>query len=183
MKKIAMVFFAFVLMFVCSSAYATEFEDAALIATSYQTWSELFGATDISRDFDIKDIPEGNGEQRLFTDDLAIEFYSSIPDIIFDTKEVFLFASVHNNGSSAYLQSRILGLFAALEYGKPKYYNSAEIDDAYAVAKKAYDDYSLAMVSNMEKLYSGELVLFRMNEYGRYYLMYSDKVGFCIMVQ
>lgn len=185
MKKALSSLIALVILITitCAFAYATEFENGVFIASSYQYWSSMFGATDISQDIDIQDVPDGNGEKRLFTDDLVIDFYSTIPDIIFDTKQVVLFASNHTKGSSAYAKSRILGLFAALEYGKPKDFSSTEIDDAYTVAKEAYDDYSLAMVSNLEKLYSGEFVLFRMNDYGRYYVVYLENAGFCIMVE
>ena len=181
MKRIALI--VFIMLIVPAFAYASDFENAAIIASSYQYWASSFGATDLSQDIDIQDITGEDGKQRLYTDDLVIDFYSSIPDIVFETDQVVLFSSIHTGGTSAYNQSRTLGLFAALEYGAPTQFNTKEIDDAYAIAQNVFADYSLAMVSNYEKLYAGDLVLFRMNERGRYYVSYYDKVGFSIMVQ
>lgn len=164
-------------------AYAAEFQNAASIAAAYQYWSGSFGATDLSQDIDMQDIPGEEGKQRLFTDDLVIDYYSSIPDVVFETDQVVLFSSIHTGGTSAYNQSRILGLFAALEYGAPTKFDTKEIDDAYDVAQNVFRDYSLAMVSYYERIYAGELVLFRMNEHGRYYVSYFEDTGFCIMVQ
>lgn len=180
MKK--MVCAVVLLLLFSTVAHATEFENFAIIASAYTYWSQAFGATDVSQEAKFNDNTEDPEGKRLFTDDLVID---CSPDAksLYKTEQVVLFASLHSGGTTAYNQARTLGLFAALEYGAPSTFSAEEIDSAYSIARTAYNDYSLAMVSNMERIESGELVLFRMNEHGRYYIAYVDNVGFCIMVQ
>jgi len=183
MKKVVAVVLVYIL--ICANAYASDLGSAAILAGSYSYWAGSFGATDIAWDTDVQDTPSENGKRkRLFTDDVVIEYDFSTENGLDDSaRKIVLFASLHTNGNTAYKQSRILGLFAALEYGKPTKHTSEEIDAAYAKAKEVFDEYSVAMVSNMGKIYNGELVLFRMNEHGRYYITYYDKTGICILVE
>ena len=170
MRKIAAAVLALVLISV--NAYASDLGSAAVIAASYNYWAGSFGATDISWDREIKDFDtESGNRKRLYTDDLVIEYDYSIENGLNDSaRQIVLFANLHTDGNSSYNQSRILGLFAALEYGQPTMHNLDELDAAYTKAKEVFNDYSIAMVSNMENISNGELVLFRMNEHGRYYI-------------
>lgn len=182
MKKFIIVLI--LMMIVPTVAYATEFESAPTIAAAYAYWANAFGAEDVSWESNTKDDELDEKLQRLYVDDIVIDYSLSIPDgVYFQTKQVVLFVNAHDGSTSIAKQARALALFAALEYGAPSTFDNAEIDAAYAVAQSVFNEYALAMVSNTEKLFSKELVLFRMNKHGRYYLAHLDSVGFCIMVQ
>ena len=179
MKKLLVVVISLLLFPAIASAAVKQ--DAATIASSYCAWSSAFGATDISWEDDIQDDPDNDTKMYMYIDDLIIKF--DISGQRFDVDWVLFQCNAHSGGTSAYNMARKLALFAALEYGPPTTLNDKEIDEAYAIAQEAFNDYSIAMVTNQKKLFDGGFVVFRMNEHGRYSLFYNSNAGFCVSVE
>lgn len=181
MKKITAFIICIMIISLLSVANASVKRDAATIAASYNAWASAFGATDITWEQEIRDDTANTSIKYLYSDDIIIKYDFS--DYQFNVEWVLFRCNAHTGGTTAYNMARKLALFAALEYGQPKTFTTNEIDEAYTIAQEAFDDYSIAMVSNQDKLLKNEPILFRMNEYGRYYIYYNNTIGFCISVE
>lgn len=178
MKRVFAVLLLFLMVPVC--AHASVMRDACTITTAYNTWSSVFGAEDISWEDDFQNDPENASMKYWYTDDLIIKFDFSNHQ--FDVIWVLFQCNAHSGAVDPENKARRLGFFAALEYGLPTTFSQSEIDEVYSIAQAAYDGYYDVMGRNLMKLYAGEPVLLRKNEYGTYYLYYNETEGFCITV-
>lgn len=160
MKKAITLITVLVMMFsstVASASYDEELWDnnlyAPTLATMYLMWGELFGATNIDDQYDIRIDDEKHA--KLYMDTLCITADADTRSFI----EGYLIVK-YPGYTDTEMDLRALALFAAVEYGHLVEETSAEIRMVRSDAIEILNKYKQATIDYSDAIAAGQIVPF-----------------------
>lgn len=145
------------------------------ILGNYCFWAEMVGASDVSTEPDVS---------QSFTDDQVLRMTVDMLTVYCDKNtyefNYAMFTYRHPEYSDAELDLRALGLFIAIEYGKPQQYDQAELKQTKEEAMSILNALKKALKEKESKINDGYFVPFYIGSKTTYSI-YQPSTGYQVI--
>lgn len=178
MKKIVLWIVLAAFLIVHVEAFASDLDFAPVYVASYWAWAQMFGSTSVSTEYEIGDLNEATNTRIMNTDEIFVKYDNAT----MKAERIYWHYTGDLNDSFE-RKARLLGLFAAVEYGGLYQQHDDEISIAYMAAMPAYNEYYDALSSKESEILSGQMILFRISERGTYYVTFDESAGIIVIIE